>query len=66
MSNFQDSLVSIFSRLSNLGSNRYVQNFKRAPLALTEGRKGLVTDAEKEAFALVEAAGKLIESMVGK
>lgn len=66
MVNIQDSLISFLSHVTNLGSDKYVKEFVRAPLLITEGRKTLQTSEEKEAFSQLENIGKLIEAMMDK
>jgi len=54
----------MLSKITNLGSDRYVKSFVRVQLNLNPGRTVLTTEKEKEAFKLLQECGRLVEAAV--
>ncbi|OGY90138.1 MAG: hypothetical protein A2677_00425 [Candidatus Komeilibacteria bacterium RIFCSPHIGHO2_01_FULL_52_14] len=60
MAKMQNSFISALSKITSLGSDRYVKEFKRAPLAFDRGRTILQTDKEKAAYKVFQECADLI------
>lgn len=62
MSDIQNTFISVLSKITSLGSDRYVKEFKRVPINLDTGRVTLQAEEEKAAYKLFQECAGLIDT----
>jgi hypothetical protein len=59
MNNIENTFISLLSKITHLGDDRYVKEFVRVPLDFEQGRTDLTTDQEREAFKVFQECASL-------